>query len=73
MVGVVVDAWAVVVMVSMVGVIVGVVVVVVVGHVLILVRCCCCWWAMVVVVSHVMEGWGQNSPMMVTTHAVVTI
>ena len=64
-----------------VGVVVGVVVVVVVvvatvvvvGRVLVLIHRCCCWWAMVVVVSHVMERWGQNSPMMVTTHAVVTI
>ena len=66
MVGVIVDAWVMVVVASMVGVIVGMVVVVVatmvvVGHVLVLIRHCC-WWAMVVVVSHVTEGWGQNSP-----------
>ena len=67
-----------VVMASVDGVIVVVVVVVmvtmvVVGHVVILVHHCC-WWAMgVVIVSHVTEGGGQNSPVMVTTACVVTI
>ena len=69
-----------VLMASMVGVMVVMVVVVVatmvvVGLVIVLIRCCC-WWAIggrCQSCDGRMGTWGQNSPMMATMHAVVTI
>ena len=48
------------------------VIVVVMGRVLILV-CHCFWWAMGGRCQSCDRRWGQNSPMMVTMHAVITI